>query len=102
MIATDFRDETWSLVRQRLQGRMASVYSAWFVHGPATTRQLAELSGIDILNVRPRTTDLCDIGLVMVVGGEGGEGVYRVRTQSEWEHWMEDQRPSVDGQLRLL
>ena len=76
-------------------------YCEWVIHGPCTTRQLAEKSAIDILNVRPRTTDLVQIGLVEMIGG-GQEGIYRARSQAEWEAWAAAQRPALDGQIALI
>lgn len=103
MRAIDIRDATWDRVRQDLQGRLQEVYTAWVVHGPCTTRQLAERSRIDILNVRPRTTDLAGLGLVVFMDMEAGEGVYQARTQGEWESWLAAQRESVvTGQLNLI
>lgn len=103
MTPIDARNATWDSVRQDLQGRMAAVYTAWVVHGSGTTRQLAERSGIDVLNVRPRTTDLVALGLVEFVAMEKGEGIYRARTREEWEDWLAPQREAVvNGQLHLL
>jgi hypothetical protein len=103
MTPIDARNATWESVRQTLQGRLAAVYTAWIAYGPGTTRQLAERSGIDVLNVRPRTTDLAGLGLVEFMAMERGEGIYRARTQQEWEDWLAPQREAViNGQLHLL
>jgi len=72
------------------------------MHSPATTRELAEITGIDILNIRPRTTDLVKVGLVEMIDTRDGQGIYRARTQVEWENWAAPQRIGTDGQLHLI
>ena len=98
----DIRDANWATLRQSLQGRLAAVYQAWLDLGPATTRQLAEHSGIDILNVRPRTTDLCALGLVHCIDGWDGEGIYAARPQGEWERWCASQVREPNAQQLML
>jgi predicted transcriptional regulator len=75
----DFRNETWRDVELRVEGLRRDVYYALAKAGACTTRQLAEKSGIDLLTVRPRVTELYQIGLVELVNEEsgGGEGIYR-------------------------
>ncbi|MCE5278878.1 MAG: hypothetical protein LLG03_12720 [Planctomycetaceae bacterium] len=102
MTPADIRDSNWTAIREHLSGRIAEVYTAWIIHGPATTRQLAQKSGIDILNVRPRTTDLVDIGLVEFVDTQNGEGIYRARRQDEWDAWAAFQRSAPVTQLNLI
>lgn len=98
----DIRNHNWITIRAQLAGRLQEVYDAWITHGPGTTRELAEQSGIDILNLRPRTTDLLGLGLVEMVGSQDGHGIYKARTQTQWEHWINPQRISADGQLTLI
>ena len=77
----DFRNNTWADVQDRFaEGLRREVYRALETHGPSTTRDLAERSGIDILSLRPRVTELYQLGLVELQNPEsrGGEGVYRV------------------------
>lgn len=71
------RDENYERLRARLAGDRARVYDAWSMWGPATTRRMAELAGMDLLSLRPRTTELAELGLVECVGREGHDGVYR-------------------------
>lgn len=99
----DIRNANWADLRGELSGRLEQVFEAWLVHGPCTTRQLAAQSGIDILNVRPRTTDLCTVGLVECIGQADGEGIYAVRSMGDWEVWRSRQ-PSVEvsGQQVLI
>ncbi len=96
------RDANWVTIRANLSAHLKAVYAAWVIHGPATTRALAIRAGIDILNVRPRTTDLAQLGLVECVGVDHGEGVYRARSQAEWEAWAASIRSLPSGQLALI
>lgn len=112
MNSTDVRDSNFSSLRQRvLTGQRMQVYRAWIDHGPGTTREIAHRSGIDILNVRPRTTELLQAGAIVeyddaaVSISHGGfrEGCYRVRLLSEWAEWHTSQAAAaVSGQQQLL
>jgi hypothetical protein len=102
MTPTDLRNSSFDRIRQDLHGRLQEVYHAWLTYGPGTTRQLAGLSGIDILNVRPRTTDLVGLGLVMLSGSVRGEGIYMARTQAEWEAWRQPAAGALQAQLNLI
>jgi predicted transcriptional regulator len=99
MTPTEIRNKHFAEIRATLSDRREAVYCAWVIHGPCTTRMLAQLSGIDLLNVRPRTTDLCDLGLVECVGTAKGEGVYKARKQAEWESWRDR---NTGKQMELL
>ena len=101
MTTLDIRNATWDEVRMTLNGRLKSVYEAWRSWGAGTTRGLAKWSGIDILNVRPRTTDLTKLGLICLEGVDGGEGIYRARTENEWRAWVEEQCLADSAQLDL-
>lgn len=102
----DFRDAHFESLQERLVGRRKAVYWAWLTHGPGTTRQVAERSGIDILSFRPRSTELYQMGGIRLEDGqENGnrtEGIYRARDVIEWAGWVEDRRASLSGQLQML
>lgn len=99
----DFRNETWDQIQGRLEGLRRQVYRALDEAGPCTTRELAARSGIDLLNVRPRVTELVTLGLVELANPEpgGGEGIYRAvpvliaraQFQKRKEQAMEAQMP---------
>jgi len=100
MTTTDLRNATFAIVRQNLSDSRRAVYEAWVAHGPTTTRDLAARSGIDILNVRPRTTDLCELGLVELAGDHrAAEGIYRAVAEARWTSWHADH---VVGQQQLI
>ena len=77
------RAETWDRMRAHLSRLELRVLDELRVHGPCTTRALSGRSGIGLLSVRPRVCDLCAAHLADCVGREGGEGVYRARSDAE-------------------
>jgi hypothetical protein len=101
MKAIEFRDLTFEGLKGSLDARRWEVYGAWTEHGPGTTREVAARSGIDLLALRPRTTELVQMGLVRVRGAHNKEGVYEVVPSAEWERWRAENFP-VSGQQPLL
>jgi hypothetical protein len=100
----DFRNETFAQVQERVVGARAVVLAAFQKHGPCTTKQLAELSGLSLLTLRPRTTELVELGLVVLAEAqaEKGEGTYRAATHSEAILFFnESRRRATPGQLAL-
>jgi len=77
MKPVDLRNATWEEVCLHVTDDMHRVHQAWLEHGPCTTRQLAERSGISLLTLRPRTTDLYKLGLVTLYGRLTNEGIYQ-------------------------
>jgi predicted ArsR family transcriptional regulator len=101
----DYRNETWEDVQKRVEGLRRQVYHALQKHGPCTTRQLAEKCGIDLLTVRPRVTELYQLGLAQLANPEpgGGEGVYQAVNIIIARHNFERERAAaLDRQLTLL
>lgn len=100
----DFRNATFAHLRATvLQGGRARVLEAWIQHGPGTTREVADKTGIDILTFRPRTTELCQAGFLAAINDAGREGIYRVLTIPEHAAWFADQqRAALDAQLQLI
>lgn len=85
MKPVDFRNETFDQVRGRVEGQRAAVLGAWALHGPCTTRELSDRCGISILTLRPRTTELVELGFVRLAECQPvkGEGTYRAATPAE-------------------
>ncbi len=82
-LASLARALTWQQVSDNLSDSARAVFAALRRHGPATTRELAEKSGIDILNVRPRVCDLCAADLVVTIDIRERQGVYRALEDAE-------------------
>lgn len=88
MKATDFRDMTFLDLQRYVNLSRKAVYEAWLRHGPCTTMELSTQTGISVLNIRPRTTDLVQCGLVEIDPDNprsGTEGRYRAITMAEWQ-----------------
>lgn len=85
MTTIDYRNATFADLQARLQGLRMQVYQAFHDYGPGTTRQIADRSGMDILTLRPRATELLGLGFIELIGGERHEGIYRARSMAEVE-----------------
>ena len=74
----DYRNATFETIKCYLAGQRLQVYEGYRAHGPCTTRELSQLIQISILSVRPRTTELVDLDLVVCIapGTDPHEGVY--------------------------
>lgn len=77
MNPSDIRDALWTELQSKVAGDRSAVYHALQRFGPCTTRQLAEAMGWDVLSVRPRVTELSQLGLARCVEMAGRrEGIY--------------------------
>lgn len=76
MTPTDVRDLTWADLQKALSGLRERVYWGYRQHGPCTTEQLAQRMQMSILTVRPRTTELVQLGMVLLTSREGHDGIY--------------------------
>jgi hypothetical protein len=101
----DYRNETWDQVRERVDSLRLAVYRAFELHGACTTRQLAQKSCIDILTLRPRVTELVQLGLVELSNPEmrAGEGIYQAVPWAVAVHRFEKEKArAMEAQLPLL
>lgn len=100
----DFRNTTFAELQSRITGQRAAATKAWAGHGPGTTAQVAERSGMSVLNLRPRTTELVQLGFVCLdaVQPAKGEGRYRLRTPSEHAAWYHAQHRTAHTPQREL
>ena len=85
MKPSDVRDSVWVKGRAAFRQDCEKVYEAVQKHGPGTTRELAGRSGLSLLTLRPRVTELHKAFLVELTGKKHGEGIYRARTWEEAE-----------------
>ncbi len=100
MSPIDFRNATFASLRARVSRQRRQVYEAWLRHGPCTTSELSQRSGLHILSLRPRTTELVQLGFVCLARHQprAGEGVYRARTDAEVMGWLRaKQRAAAAG-----
>lgn len=76
--AASLRDAWWREIRGRLNPARIAVYRALLAaHEPMTTDAIAATTGINLLTVRPRVTELCQAGLAEFVDRIGHHGRYR-------------------------
>jgi hypothetical protein len=85
----DIRDMNWEQMQEHVGGLRASALAAFREHGPGTTRQVAARAGWELLSLRPRATELLQLGFLELVGRENHEGVYLARSDAEVRGRME-------------
>lgn len=95
----DYRNATFADLQERLAGDRERVLAAWRKHGPCTTEDLAALSGIPLLTLRPRNTELVQLGFVVLAGGNKRSGVYRAATDAEVIDHLRTQQQLAHGQV---
>lgn len=109
----DFRNESFAMLKGRLVEKREAVWLDWMAyevrHGKdgATTRAVCNWNGRDILQFRPRCTELYQMGVLKLGTGNGErgsrEGIYVLRSLEEWEQWHHDQvQAAVSGQQQLI
>lgn len=83
----DYSKANWEDLQDRMSALRLAALLAWRAHGPGTTRQVAAKCGMDLLTFRPRTTELYQLGYVMLLDQPGtaarGEGIYAALTDEE-------------------
>jgi len=84
------RDANWEQIRDHLAGPRQAVHAWLLAHGRATTNRIAQGTGISLLTVRPRVTELVQLGYAACTGRNfRREGIYeavpveRVRAEHE-------------------
>lgn len=97
---TECRNETYERIKPQLNRQCEAVYNAYLQYGASTTIGMANASGISLLTLRPRVTDLMKMGAIECVGRAHGHGIYRARTPDEWQAWIEAQKMG-QGELEL-
>jgi hypothetical protein len=106
----DYRNETWESLQTRLTGIRMAVWEAWKRYGPGTTREVSASSSIDILTLRPRTTELYQMGFVELVEdpiaerqAPPHEGVYRaVSWLTAMQRFHKAKANATQRQLQLI
>lgn len=83
MLPIDHRNATFQDLQAKVTGNRLAVLEALKRHGAATTRELAHAMGWEVLSVRPRLTELFQLGFVRCLDREHHEGTYEALTGSE-------------------
>lgn len=94
MKPVDFRNATFDEIKTRICGQREYVLQCWRAHGPGTTKEVSERSGMSILSFRPRSTELEQLGFICLTPDQPSatEGRYRARTTAEHLAWIKAQR----------
>lgn len=101
----DWRSETFDGIRARVDSMRERVWRELRAHGPCTTMELAVRAGMSVLNVRPRCTELEQLGFAVVDGHDRVRGghIYRALTEDEArEFFSQQQRDHRETQLSFL
>jgi hypothetical protein len=77
------RDETFRNLQAGMTAKRREVLDAFRTFGPGTTWQVAQRRGISILTLRPRATDLLQMGLLELVGRNEEGGIYQAVEMDE-------------------
>ena len=90
MNPTDIRAMNWNELSGKLEGLRHRVYLAMQATGPATTADIAARSGLSVLTVRPRVTELVQLGFAQCFGKQAKEGIYiAVSLEDAMAAWRE-------------
>lgn len=81
----DIKRDQLTKISDGLKGWRAQVHADLTARGESTTEALADFMGCSVLTVRPRVTELIEIGLAERVGrcGKSGCGIYAAISQEE-------------------
>ena len=101
MLPTDISCQNFAEMRSHLGECRERIYRAWLRFGPCTTKELSGLSGENLLTLRPRTTELLQVGALELVGADGANGIYTARRLDAWERFFNEQKLTAKSQLSL-
>lgn len=86
----------------KLRGMRLEIYRSWRLFGPKTTKELADRTGLSLLTLRPRTTELLQLGLLKQLGMLDGEGVYEaVDVDAAAQRLADLAAPAAQGQFQF-
>lgn len=102
MTPAQIRDAVWADLQANLNERRRAVYEAFKKYGPATTLQIAAIAGIGLLTLRPRTSELMEMGLLECVGRLPEGGVYKAVEMEEAAKRVAVARVAAGEQLQML
>jgi sugar-specific transcriptional regulator TrmB len=102
MTPIDYRNTTFAQIKTQLTEQRLAVYTAMLRFGSGTTRELAQKSGIDLLTLRPRVTELVQLGFATLVETEkpGKEGIYRALVEVEAMNHFKAQQTKANRELQ--
>lgn len=97
------RDANWAELKDYVAGDRERCWTSLMLAArPMTTRQLAEKTGLDLLTVRPRVTELLQLGFVRCSGKAGHEGLYEAISLADAQAAHERRRAGVPVQTEFF
>ena len=82
----DIRDDNWARIRDNLSDLQLEVHELYRRFGPCTTRELADFAPhISLFTIRPRTTELLQLGLITFVNRKDAQGIYAAVSMEDAE-----------------
>lgn len=97
----DIRNENWESIYGRLSKERLDAWIKLGSVGPCTTRKLAEAMGLRVEDVRPRVTELYQMGFVVLSSKVGKEGVYKAVSIPQAKSTFEERKAAGDQMLLL-
>lgn len=96
MTGAEIKRMNWQELEGQLHGlRLRAWTELRMAAEPMTTRDLADCLEMDLLMVRPRVTELVQMGFVRCAGRQDREGLYEavgwVEARAEWERRTQTQ-----------
>jgi hypothetical protein len=101
MKTTDPRDFTWQQIRGTLAGTREVIHAWLLANGPSTTEKISQCTGIGLLTVRPRVSELCAWGFAEITGRLKHEGIYQAVTVTDAQRIHEDKLREGQTNLKL-
>ena len=99
MKPVDIRNENWDSMKDRLSGDRSDVYFALLDAGAVTTRELAQLMSRAVEDIRPRVTELCQVGFAELVDRKGHDGIYQAIPLANAQKAFEERKAAGDQTL---
>ncbi len=97
------RDANWAEIKEHVTGDRERCWTSLMLAARAmTTRQLSVRMEMDLLTVRPRVTELVQLGLVRCAGKEGHDGTYEAVSLVEAQAAHERRRAGAPVQAELF
>jgi len=98
----DYRNETFAAIQTRLTGDRLRVLEGYRTYGPCSSRELSARLPMSILTVRPRTTELYQLGFLILETDHrpstvdcGRDSIFRAASNDEASEIFEKTKKEV-------
>lgn len=100
MSPIDIRNTNFKAIKGQLHAGRLQVWEGFRTHGPCTTSALSVRIGMSILTVRPRTTELINLGFVVLQERAGNEGVYAALSEDKARELFEERQAEARQEVQ--